>query len=54
MNKQNALSVQDVANMLRVSKSTIYNMIAKGEITPYKVGRKIRFTEDAVKGFIAG
>ena len=32
MNKQNALSAQDAADMLGVSKSTICNMIKKGEI----------------------
>ena len=53
MNKQNALSTQDVADMLGVSKSTIYNMIKNGEITSYKVGRKVRFTEDDVKDYIS-
>jgi putative molybdopterin biosynthesis protein len=52
MNKKNALSAQDVADMLGVSKNTIYNMTKKGELTSYKVGRKVRFTEDDVKAFI--
>jgi len=53
MNKQNALSAQDAADMLGVSKSTIYSMIKKGEIASYKVGRKVRFTEDGVKDYIS-
>ena len=52
MSKKSALSAQDVADMLGVSKNTIYNMIKKGELAPYMVGRKVRFTEDEVKGFI--
>jgi putative molybdopterin biosynthesis protein len=52
MNKKNALSTQDVADMLGVSKSTIYNMIKTGEIISYKVGRKVKFTEDSVNDFI--
>jgi len=52
MNKKSALSAQDVADMLGVSKNTIYNMIKKRELTSYKVGRKVRFTEDEVKAFI--
>jgi putative molybdopterin biosynthesis protein len=52
MNKKSPLSAQDVADMLGVSKNTIYNMIKKGELTPYKVGRKIRFTDYEVKAFI--
>jgi putative molybdopterin biosynthesis protein len=53
MNKRNALSAQDVALMLGVSKSSIYSMIKKGEIASYKVGRKVRFTEDDVKNYIS-
>jgi len=53
MSKKNALSTQDAADMLGVSKSTIYNMIKKGEIASYKVGRKVRFTEDGVKDYIS-
>ena len=52
MGKKSALSAQDVADMLGVSKNTIYNMIKKGELPSYKVGRKVRFTEDEVRGFI--
>lgn len=53
MSNQNALSAQDVADMLAVSKSTVYNMIRSGEISSYKVGRKVRFTEDDVKDYIS-
>jgi putative molybdopterin biosynthesis protein len=42
---KNALSTQDVADLLHVSKSTIYDLIKRGEIQSYKVGRKVRFTE---------
>jgi len=52
MSQKSALAAQDVADMLGVSKNTIYNMIKKGELTSYKVGRKVRFTEDGVKAFI--
>lgn len=53
MNEKNALSTQEVADMLHVSKSTIYDLIKKGEIRSYKVGRKVRFTEDDVKEYIS-
>jgi len=46
------LSVQDVADMLKVSKGKIYNMIKDGEIASYKVGRKVRFSEDDVRSYI--
>jgi putative molybdopterin biosynthesis protein len=53
MNEKNALSTQEVAEMLHVSKSTIYDLIKRGEIRSYKVGRKVRFTEDDVKEYIS-
>lgn len=52
MDEKNALSTQEVADMLNVSKSTIYDLIKKGEICSYKVGRKVRFTESDVKEYI--
>jgi putative molybdopterin biosynthesis protein len=50
--KIDALSAQDVADMLNVSKNTIYNLIKKGELKSYNVGRKVRFTENDVNAFI--
>ncbi len=52
MVEKNALSTQEVADLLHVSKSTIYDLIRRGEIQSYKVGRKIRFTEADVKEYI--
>lgn len=53
MAEKNALSTQEVADLLHVSKSTIYDLIRRGEIQSYKVGRKVRFTENDVKEYIA-
>lgn len=52
MNGENALTAEDVAEMLHVSKSGIYSLIKTGEIGFYKVGRKIRFTEAHVRDYI--
>lgn len=48
-----SLSTQEVAEILHVSKSTIYELIRRGEINSYKVGRKVRFTQDDVDAYIA-
>lgn len=48
-----ALSTQEVADLLHVSKSTIYDLIRKGEINSYKIGRKVRFTQEDVDAYIA-
>ena len=53
MTQNKSLSTQEVADILHVSKSTIYDLIKKGEIHSYKVGRKVRFTQDDVDAYIA-
>ena len=53
MAQNQSLSTQEVADILHVSKSTIYDLIKKGEIHSYKIGRKVRFTQDDVDAYIA-
>jgi putative molybdopterin biosynthesis protein len=53
MEENKALSTQDVANMLHVSKGKIYDLIKKGEISSYKVGRKVRFTTSDLQDYIS-
>lgn len=53
MAQNKSLSTQEVAEILHVSKSTIYDLIKKGEINSYKIGRKVRFTQDDVDAYIA-
>ncbi len=53
MSKNQSLSTQEVADILHVSKSTIYDLIRRGEINSYKIGRKVRFTQDDVDAYIA-
>lgn len=53
MTRNKSLSTQEVADILHVSKSTIYDLIRKGEIHSYKIGRKVRFTQDDVDAYIA-
>ena len=53
MAQNKSLSTQEVADILHVSKSTIYDLICRGEIHSYKIGRKVRFTQDDVDAYIA-
>ena len=53
MASNKSLSTLEVAEILHVSKSTIYELIRRGEINSYKVGRKVRFTQDDVDAYIA-
>ena len=49
----NALSALDVAKLLGVSKNTVYEMVRRGELKSYRVGRKMRFTKEDVDSYIA-
>ncbi|MFG6331592.1 MAG: helix-turn-helix transcriptional regulator [Lachnospiraceae bacterium] len=53
MDQNKSLSTEEVARILHVSKSTIYALIKKGEIVSYKIGRKVRFTQEDVDAYIA-
>ena len=53
MPQNKSLSTQEVADILHVSKSTIYDLIRRGEIHSYKIGRKVRFTQDDIDAYIA-
>lgn len=53
MAQNKSLSTQEVADMLHVSKSTIYDLIRREEINSYKIGRKVRFTQEDVDAYIA-
>ncbi len=49
---QNALNAEDVAQMLGVSKNTVYAMAKDGTLSSYNVGRKLRFTIEDVAAYI--
>jgi excisionase family DNA binding protein len=42
------MTVAEVADYLRVHRTTIYRMIASGELRPFKVGRVWRFHSDEI------
>ncbi|KNZ43376.1 helix-turn-helix transcriptional regulator [Acetobacterium bakii] len=48
-----ALTAQDVADMLKIAKNTVYELIKRDELNSYKVGRKVRFTLSDVEAYIA-
>lgn len=52
MSTKDALTVEDVAALLNVSKSGVYALIKDQRIGFYKVGRKIRFTEAQVRDYM--
>lgn len=46
------LTVAEVAQMMRVSKMTVYRLVHAGDLPAVRVGRSFRVHEDAVKDYL--
>ena len=46
------LTVAEVADMMRVSKMTVYRMVHSGDLPAIRFGRSFRVPESAVRGAI--
>jgi putative molybdopterin biosynthesis protein len=42
MEDNSVLTTQEVADMLKIAKNTVYELIKRGELNSYKVGKKVR------------
>ena len=42
MDQDSVLTTQEVADMLKIAKNTVYELIKRGELNSYKVGKKVR------------
>jgi DNA binding domain, excisionase family len=42
MEENSVLTTQEVAEMLKIAKNTVYELIKRGELNGYKVGKKVR------------
>jgi len=45
MKVNSGLSTQEVAELLNISKNTVYELIRRGELPSYRIGRKVRIDE---------
>lgn len=48
----NFMTVEDVAEMLRINKSTVYRMAKQGRLPATRVGRQWRFRLSALEEFL--
>ena len=51
--KARFLTVQEVAEMLRVSSMTVYRLIKAGDLPAVRVGRSFRVRDTDVDGYLA-
>jgi len=42
LNDTQSYTAEEVANLLKITKLTVYKMISRGDLTGYRIGRKIR------------
>jgi excisionase family DNA binding protein len=48
------LTLEQVAKLLRLHRSTVYRMVKRGEIPALKVGRVWRFSKEALDAWLRG
>lgn len=51
MNKE-ALTAEEVAEMLQIGRNAVYDLAKTGELGSYRIGRKLRFTYADVQAYI--
>ncbi|AJG98753.1 excisionase [Clostridium beijerinckii] len=52
MNNEESLTAVDVAELLKITKNTVYEMVKRGELPGYKVGKKLRIDKNDVENYI--
>ncbi|WP_328793764.1 helix-turn-helix transcriptional regulator [Heliomicrobium undosum] len=52
MPEDTSLTPEEVAERLRIKKNTVYEMIKRGDLPAYRVGRKLRVLSDAVDKYM--
>jgi putative molybdopterin biosynthesis protein len=52
--RDDLLSAQEVANILKVSRNTVYEFIKRGELKASKVGKQVRISKKEVDSYLLG
>lgn len=51
---QRLITVGEVRAVLRVSRQTVYNLVARGQLKPVKIGSALRFRESDILTLVNG
>lgn len=46
-------TIEEAARLLRLSRTTLYELMWNDELVPFRVGRRIRFTRAELERFVA-
>lgn len=52
MENEGSLTAVDVADLLKITKNTVYELVKRGELPGYKVGKKLRIDKEDVENYI--
>ncbi|OOM73499.1 PBP superfamily domain protein [Clostridium puniceum] len=52
MENEGSLTAVEVAELLKITKNTVYELVKRGELPGYKVGKKLRIDKEDVKNYI--
>ena len=52
MQTDSVLTVPEVADLLRMSRQTIYNMVRLGSLPHFRVGNKVRFNRADIEAMM--
>lgn len=52
MNSEESLTAIEVAELLKITKNTVYELVKRGELPGYKVGKKLRIDKADVENYI--
>ncbi len=50
----NLLTAQEVADILKVKKSTVYEMIKRGDLSSHKIGKQLRISRQEMERLLGG
>ncbi|HEU4329417.1 MAG TPA: helix-turn-helix domain-containing protein [Roseiflexaceae bacterium] len=46
------LDVEDVAKRLKISVSTVRRLVREGELSAYRIGKQLRFSENQIQEYL--
>ena len=52
MDIEESLTALEVAELLKITKNTVYELVKRGELPGYKVGKKLRIDKADVESYI--
>jgi excisionase family DNA binding protein len=51
--RQLLLSIPQAAEVLCISRTTLYQLMWRGELTPIRIGRSVRFAPEQLREFVS-